>query len=50
MAIIDSDAHVVESDRTWDFMDKSDVRWRPRLVSPEGNRSQYWVVNIRSVA
>ena len=45
MAIIDSDAHVVESDRTWDFMDKSDVRWRPRLVSPEGNKSQYWVVN-----
>src|SRR6266540_6779020 len=29
MAIIDSDAHVIEYDHTWDFMAESEVRFRP---------------------
>jgi predicted TIM-barrel fold metal-dependent hydrolase len=29
MAIIDSDAHVIEYDHTWDYMDASESRFRP---------------------
>ncbi len=35
MATIDADAHVVESDYTWDFMDASERKYRPALVSQE---------------
>ncbi|MBM3945480.1 MAG: hypothetical protein FJ317_08360 [SAR202 cluster bacterium] len=33
MATIDADAHVVESEHTWDFMDPSERQYRPMLVS-----------------
>ncbi len=36
MATIDADAHVVESEHTWDYMDPSERRYRPVLVSPNG--------------
>ncbi|MEK7214587.1 MAG: amidohydrolase family protein [Chloroflexota bacterium] len=32
MPIIDADAHVVETDRTWDFMDEADQAFRPDTV------------------
>src|SRR5487761_1525939 len=32
--VIDSDAHVVESERTWDFIDPDNQKYRP-LVDPE---------------
>jgi predicted TIM-barrel fold metal-dependent hydrolase len=45
MAVIDSDAHVVESERTWDFMAPSDQKYRPVLVNdPTNPRVQYWMV------
>ncbi len=34
MPTIDSDAHVVESERTWDYMDKADQKYRPVIVKP----------------
>jgi len=32
MAIIDSDAHVLETARTWDYMLESEREMRPRVV------------------
>ena len=31
---IDADAHVIETERTWEYMDASDERYRPVLVAP----------------
>ncbi|MGH7769714.1 MAG: amidohydrolase family protein [Candidatus Binatia bacterium] len=47
-SVIDADAHVVESDRTWDFMDPSDKQYRPQpLESREesGMKLQYWLID-----
>ena len=45
MATIDSDAHVVESEHTWDFMEKSEQRYRPILaVDKNDPKRGYWVV------
>ena len=46
--IVDSDAHVVECDRTWDYLDPSDRQYRPTpLASPEesGTTLQFWLVD-----
>jgi len=29
--IIDADAHVVETEQTWDYLDPSDKKFRPQL-------------------
>ena len=53
MPTIDSDAHVVESERTWDFMEPADQKYRPRLVKPNGEAAtQYWMVgnHVRGLA
>jgi predicted TIM-barrel fold metal-dependent hydrolase len=43
--IIDSDAHVVESERTWDFLEPAEERFRPLLVvAPNDPTLEYWVV------
>ncbi|MEA2640260.1 MAG: uncharacterized protein QOF51_1654, partial [Chloroflexota bacterium] len=39
MTVIDSDCHVIESEHTWDFMDESEGRFRPTvLTSAAGKR------------
>src|SRR5712692_1399797 len=45
MTTIDSDAHVVESDRTWDYMDPADRQYRPQVVRPEGSSVAYWFID-----
>src|ERR671933_775465 len=53
MPTIDCDAHVVESEQTWEFMEPADRKYRPRLVAPDGvDGTQYWVVGdkIRGLA
>jgi predicted TIM-barrel fold metal-dependent hydrolase len=46
MPTIDSDAHVVESEHTWDFMDRTDQKYRPLIVRPRGeNGGEYWFVD-----
>jgi uncharacterized protein len=53
MPTIDCDAHVVESEQTWEFMEPGDRKYRPRLVSPDGaDGTQYWLVGdkIRGLA
>jgi predicted TIM-barrel fold metal-dependent hydrolase len=46
MPTIDADAHVVESEHTWDFMERSDQKYRPLIVRPYGeNGGEYWFVD-----
>ena len=33
MAVIDSDAHVLETNHTWDYMLESERDMRPRIVA-----------------
>ena len=43
--IIDADAHVIETERTWDYLDESDRKYQPRLYStPNDSMRQYWVL------
>ena len=48
--IVDADAHVVECEHTWDFMEASEKRYRPQLFSCNDNPNmQYWFVEGKSV-
>lgn len=44
--VIDADAHVVETERTWDYLEPSEQKFRPALFStPDDPTKQYWVVD-----
>jgi predicted TIM-barrel fold metal-dependent hydrolase len=46
--VIDADAHVVECDHTWDYMDASERQYRPvPLATPEdaGVKLQFWLID-----
>ena len=46
--VIDADAHVVESARTWEYMDPSERQYRPvPLEAPEeaGVKLQFWLID-----
>jgi uncharacterized protein len=44
--VIDADAHVVETERTWDYLAPSEQKYRPLLyASPDDLISQYWVID-----
>ena len=48
MPTIDADAHVVENEHTWDYMDPSDGHLRPYVVAPEtpGRGSgRFWLID-----
>ena len=46
MAVIDSDAHVIETDRTWELMDESERPLKPPVVVQEGDSGRsYWVID-----
>ncbi len=46
MPTIDADTHVIETERTWDFMEPSDQRYRPVIVTPRGEaEKEYWMVD-----
>ena len=50
MATIDADAHVLETERTWDYMEPSEREFKPRIVSvsrPDGARDEYWFAGGR---
>ncbi len=48
--IIDADAHVVETEHTWDYLDASEKQYRPQLFQSADNPSmQYWFVDGKSV-
>jgi len=51
MAVIDADAHVVETDRTWDYMREEEMGFRPLSVAstdPDGPQRRYWLIGDRS--
>ena len=60
MGSIDSDAHVIETPRTWEFMDEADRKYAPLLVTQsagpdvlgnQGNiQKEYWLIDNRAHA
>lgn len=50
MPVIDADAHVVESSRTWEYMEGADRPFRPttvRVPTPDGRELEQWVIDGR---
>ena len=50
MATVDADAHVIESEHTWDYMDKAEREFRPQVVSAaEGGTpgTEFWLIDGR---
>lgn len=46
MPVIDADTHLIETEQTWDFMDKADAQFRPIIVTPKGEGGkQYWFID-----
>jgi uncharacterized protein len=44
--VIDADAHVVETERTWDYLEPSERKFRPLLFStPDDATRRYWVTD-----
>ncbi len=44
--IIDSDAHVIETEHTWDYLDASEKKFRPQLFRSADNLNiQYWFLD-----
>jgi len=44
--VIDADAHVVETAHTWDYMDPSEMKYRPTLVQVPGEvKQQLWLID-----
>jgi uncharacterized protein len=53
MAIIDADAHVVESENTWTFMAGADAKFRPQTVKldgPDGVEREHWAIDGRLIS
>lgn len=45
---VDADAHVIETDHTWDFMSGDDAQYRPKSVVIDGDPPEaYWMINGR---
>ncbi|MGH7775187.1 MAG: amidohydrolase family protein [Candidatus Binatia bacterium] len=50
MLTIDADAHVLETEQTWDYMDGSERKFRPQLVSAtgeQGSLDEFWLIDGR---
>jgi len=44
--VIDADAHVVENERVWDYLDAAEKQYRPTLVTlPEDPERQFWFLD-----
>ncbi len=44
MVVIDSDAHVIETEHTWDYLEGEDRKYRPQIV-PGEDGAGYWVID-----
>ncbi len=43
--VIDADAHVIETNHTWDFLEPDEEKYRPRLyTSPDNPMQDFWVI------
>jgi hypothetical protein len=48
--IIDADAHVVETQYTWSYLDGADKKYRPQLFqSAENPNAQYWFLDGKNI-
>jgi hypothetical protein len=50
MPTIDADAHVLETERTWEYMDRSEADYRPRIVrtdTRDRSQNEWWMVDGR---
>jgi uncharacterized protein len=48
--IIDADAHVVETEQTWNYLDGADKKFRPQLFSSADNSAmQYWFCEGKAI-
>jgi len=46
MPVIDADAHVIETEHTWDYLEPSERKFKPLLYAcPDEPVQQYWVVD-----
>ena len=46
LPVIDADAHVIETEHTWDYLEPSEEKFRPTLFSsPQEPTLQYWVID-----
>lgn len=46
LGVIDADAHVIETERTWDYLEPSERKYCPSLFSsPVDATRQYWVID-----
>jgi uncharacterized protein len=46
MPTIDADAHVIETERTWDYLDPDQRRYRPTLTDPTAaSRRERWMID-----
>jgi uncharacterized protein len=46
MLTIDADAHVIETERTWDYLEPADEKYRPLLVGPRGESTrEHWLID-----
>jgi uncharacterized protein len=51
MAVIDADAHVVETERTWEYMEEAEHPFKPEVVVPKaGGDREYWLIEGRAFA
>ncbi len=48
--VIDADAHVVETERVWDYLEASEKKYRPTLVpSPDNPQRQSWFLDGENI-
>ena len=46
LQVIDADAHVIETERTWDYLEPSEQKYRPHLFSSSDEPGrEYWVID-----
>jgi len=49
LQVIDADAHVIETERTWDYLEPAEQRFKPVLVpAPYDPTRQLWAVEGRA--
>src|SRR5437667_4141830 len=47
MVKIDADAHVLETEKTWEYMESTDRKYRPQIVgyTDGSSNDEYWLVD-----
>ena len=48
--VIDADAHVLETERTWDYLEPSEEKYRPQIRSTPVTRGNLGSLTARSAA